>query len=179
MTEQGTPTLAHSTRHDVSFLSEQDVYLFNEGNHYRMYDKLGSRPAAAGDEPGVYFGVWAPNAREVSVMGAFNDWKPGVHPLRARGSSGIWEGFIPGLAKGALYKYHIISQHHGYIGDKADPFGLLHEKPPRTASVVWDLDYQLVGWRLDGSPHPPQLPAGSAFHLRSPHRFVDACAGRR
>ena len=87
------------------------------------------------------FAVWAPNAREVSVIGGFNDWKPGVHPLQARGSSGIWEGFIPGIGKGALYKFHIVSNHHGYTGDKADPFGVFHEKPPRTASVVWDLDY--------------------------------------
>ena len=129
-------------RYDVSPLTDQDVYLFNEGSHYRMYDKLGAHLTTADGESGVTFGVWAPNAREVSVMGSFNGWKPQTHHLHARGSSGIWEGFIPGLAKGDLYKYHIVSNHHGYVGDKADPFGILHEKPPRTASVVWDLDYQ-------------------------------------
>jgi 1,4-alpha-glucan branching enzyme len=106
-----------------------------------MYEKLGAHLAGEGPAAGVSFAVWAPNAREVSVIGGFNDWKPGVHPLQARGSSGIWEGFIPGIGKGTLYKFHIVSNHHGYTGDKADPFGVFHEKPPRTASVVWDLDY--------------------------------------
>ncbi len=79
---------------------------------------------------------------KVSVIGNFNDWNNNAHPLEPRGSSGIWEGFIPGIQKGSLYKFHIVSQQHEYVGDKADPFGILHEKPPRTASVVWDLDYQ-------------------------------------
>jgi len=78
----------------------------------------------------------------VSVIGSFNGWDPRSHPLRARESSGIWEGFIPGVAKGSIYKFHIVSNHHGHVVDKADPFGILHEKPPRTASVVWDLEYQ-------------------------------------
>jgi 1,4-alpha-glucan branching enzyme len=83
--------------------------------------------------------VWAPNARSVNVVGNFNDWNPRSHELQPRGSSGIWEGFIPRVGKGDLYKYHIVSQHHGHVADKADPFGSYHEKPPRTASVVWDL----------------------------------------
>ena len=136
-----TQTLA-PVRHDISLLSEEDLYLFNEGNHYRIYDKMGAHLATAGDEPGTCFSVWAPSAREVSLMGTFNGWNPHSHPLRPRGSSGIWEGFVPGVGKGTLYKFHIASQHHGHVADKADPIALLNEKPPRTASVVWDLEYQ-------------------------------------
>ena len=88
------------------------------------------------------FSVWAPNARLVSVIGSFNSWSERSNLLERRGDSGIWEGFIPGVNKGALYKFHIESNRHSYHVDKADPLGLLHEKPPRTASVVWDLDYQ-------------------------------------
>ena len=137
-----TPTSAPSSRSEVGVLTEQDLYLFNEGRHYRAYEKLGSHLTSVGGEQGTGFSVWAPNAREVTVIGSFNGWDPRSHPLRARGSSGIWEGFIPGVAKGSVYKFHIVSQHHGHMVDKADPFGLLHEKPPRTASVVWDLEYQ-------------------------------------
>jgi 1,4-alpha-glucan branching enzyme len=129
-------------RADVSLLTDQDIYLFNEGNHYRIYDKLGAHPHSVDGKAGTSFSVWAPNAREVSVMGSFNGWNPGSHPLRARASSGIWEGFLPGLNKGALYKFHIVSHNHGHVGDKADPFGIFHENPPRTASVVWDLAYE-------------------------------------
>jgi 1,4-alpha-glucan branching enzyme len=125
-----------------TLLTDQDLYLFNEGSHYRMYDKLGAHIVEVAGVHGAGFGVWAPAAREVSVIGDFNGWNNQANVLNPRGSSGIWEGFIPGLEKGALYKFHIVSHHHGYRVDKADPFGILHEKPPRTASVVWDLNYQ-------------------------------------
>ncbi len=131
-----------STRHDFSLITENDLYLFNEGSHYRIYDKLGGHLGDANGERGACFAVWAPAAREVHVMGDFNGWNNGSHGLHPRGSSGIWEGFIPGLNKGTLYKFHINSHHHGYTVDKADPVGLFHEKPPRTASVLWNLDYQ-------------------------------------
>jgi 1,4-alpha-glucan branching enzyme len=140
-----TKILEHTSapvRHDVSLLTEQDLHLFNEGTHYRIYDKLGAHVVRSADETGTVFGVWAPNAREVSVIGNFNGWNPQTHQLQPRGSSGIWEGFIPGVGKGSLYKYHIRSQHHGHVGDKADPIGFLQEKPPRTASCVWELDYK-------------------------------------
>jgi 1,4-alpha-glucan branching enzyme len=133
--------LTSSTRFEAGLLGEQDLYLFNEGRHYRAYEKLGAHLTARGGEAGVCFSVWAPNAREVTVIGSFNGWNPHSHLLEARGSSGIWEGFIPGVTKGSAYKFHIVSQHHGHVVDKADPFGLWHEKPPRTASVVWDLEY--------------------------------------
>ena len=142
MSKETTPTLAPPRSSDVSLLTDQDLHLFNEGTHYRIYDKLGAHLTTVAGKPGTYFGVWAPNAASVSVVGDFNGWDTQSHPLKARGSSGIWEGFIPGVGKGALYKYHIVSHNQGYVGEKADPFGMLHEKPPRTASVVWDLEYQ-------------------------------------
>jgi 1,4-alpha-glucan branching enzyme len=91
---------------------------------------------------GTHFAVWAPNARKVSLIGDFNSWKRASSPLFSHGDgSGIWEGFVPGLGNGSLYKYHITSKYDGYSVDKADPFAFSSETPPRTASVVWDLAY--------------------------------------
>ncbi len=133
---------AGDVRHDVSLLTEEDLYLFNEGSHSRLYRKLGAHPLAADDGTrGVAFAVWAPRARTVSVMGDFNGWAKDAHPLSARGSSGIWEGFVPGVEPGARYKYHIVSHERGYTVDKADPIGFRHEEPPQTASVVWELEH--------------------------------------
>src|SRR3984893_17512380 len=123
-------------------LSDQDLYLFNEGSNYRIYEKMGAHLITRSGQSGGCFSVCAPNAHVVSVVGNFNEWAPQAHRLEPRGSSGIWEGFVPGVTKGALYKFHIESRRHGYRVDKADPVGLLHEKPPRTASVVWDLEYE-------------------------------------
>ena len=133
--------ISDAARHDVSLLSKDDLYLFNEGRNYRAYNQLGAHPASFEGETGTVFGVWAPNARSVNVIGTFNHWNPRSHDLQPRGNSGIWEGFIPRVGPGAVYKYHIVSHHHGHVADKADPFGVYHEKPPRTASVVWNLDY--------------------------------------
>ena len=135
-------SLTTSSRSEASLLTEQDLYLFNEGRNYRTYEKLGAHLTSQNGETGTSFSVWAPNAKAVSLIGSFNGWDPRSHPLHARESSGIWEGFIPGVTKGSIYKFHIVSNHHGHVVDKADPFGILHEKPPRTASVVWDLEYQ-------------------------------------
>src|SRR6202789_4206927 len=127
-------------------LTEQDIYLFREGTHVRAYEKLGAHPTGsgrAGSEKGTHFGVWAPNAASVSVVSHFNGWNPASHPLEVRGdSSGIWEGFVPGVSAGAVYKYHIVSRHAGYTVNKADPFAFYAELPPRTASVVWDISYE-------------------------------------
>jgi 1,4-alpha-glucan branching enzyme len=139
MTKTPLTTSSHS---EAGLLTEQDLYLFNEGRNYRTYEKLGAHLTSQNGEAGTSFSVWAPNAKAVSLIGTFNGWDPRSHPLRARESSGIWEGFIPGVTKGSIYKFHIVSNHHGHVVDKADPFGILHEKPPRTASVVWDLEYQ-------------------------------------
>ncbi len=129
-------------RYDVSLLTSEDCYLFNEGSHYRIYDKMGAHLTEADGTAGAVFSLWAPNARKVTVLGSFNNWDRTSHQLQPRGSSGIWEGFTPGVTKGALYKFHIDSNQHGFRTEKADPVALFAEKPPRTASVVWDLDYK-------------------------------------
>jgi 1,4-alpha-glucan branching enzyme len=133
--------MKNKVRYDISLLSEDDLYLFNEGSHFRLYEKLGAHLLEAEGEPGAYFAVWAPDAKQVAVMGDFNRWSKSSHPLSPRGQSGIWEGFIPGVGLGVCYKYHIRSRHRGYRVDKADAFGFSFEGPPRTASIVWDLDY--------------------------------------
>src|SRR6266850_6253877 len=126
---------------DVSLLTQDDLYLFNEGTHYRLYNKFGAHPLTVNGTYGTYFAVWAPNATQVSVMGEFNHWDKASHALRPRGQSGIWEGFIPGVGRGTIYKYHIISRYQGYQVDKSDPVAFYYEVPPRTASIVWDLSY--------------------------------------
>jgi len=122
-------------------LTSYDIYLFKEGKHQQLYDKLGSHPTSVDGREGTHFAVWAPNAKHVAVIGDFNEWRFGSHPLRLRGDgSGIWEGFIPEVSRGTLYKYHIESRsHRGRSMDKGDPFALYWELPPRTASIVWDL----------------------------------------
>src|SRR5579872_3503739 len=123
-------------------LTQQDIYLFKEGTLYRAYEKLGSHLDVVNGEPGARFALWAPNAEAVSVVGDFNGWNPGTHPMQARWDhSGIWELFVPDVGPGALYKYHLRSHVNGYTVEKADPYGLRSEVPPRTASVVWELGY--------------------------------------
>ncbi|MBI2880184.1 MAG: 1,4-alpha-glucan branching protein GlgB [Candidatus Tectomicrobia bacterium] len=130
-----------TVRHDVTLLTDDDLYLFNEGTHFHLFEKLGAHSLGADGEAGTYFAVWAPNAERAFVMGEFNGWDNRSHPLSQRGRSGIWEGFVPGVGRGALYKYHLVSRHGGYRVDKADPFAFRMEVRPGTASVVWDLDY--------------------------------------
>lgn len=125
----------------VSLLTEQDLYLFNEGSHFRLHERLGSHLISKGGLEGTYFAVWAPDAEKVFVMGDFNGWSKDRHSLQPKDRSGIWEGFIPGVGKGARYKYHIVSRYHGYRVDKADPFAFYNDPPPETASIVWDLGY--------------------------------------
>jgi 1,4-alpha-glucan branching enzyme len=129
-------------------LGPQDLYLFNEGTHFRLYNKLGAHPLVHAGIAGTYFAVWAPAAERVSIIGAWNGWDPARHPLRTRGSSGIWEGFVPGAVAGMNYKYHIRSRYHGYRVDKADPFAFCQQTPPETASTIWNLDYRWgdEGW---------------------------------
>jgi 1,4-alpha-glucan branching enzyme len=132
-------------RHDVSLLSDHDIYLFKEGNHFRLYEKLGAHPLTIDGQAGTLFAVWAPNAEAVSVIGDFNHWRADSHPLRVReDGSGIWEAFVPDLGRGSRYKYHLRSRYAGFEVDKGDPFAWRWEKPPQTASVIWDLDY---GWQ--------------------------------
>jgi 1,4-alpha-glucan branching enzyme len=124
----------------ISLLNEDDLYLFNQGSHFRLYEKLGAH-LIAGENTGTYFAVWAPDAEQVFVMGDFNQWHRDSHALMPKGQSGIWEGFFPDMGKGALYKYRIVSRFNGYRVDKADPLSIFNEVPPKTASIVWDLDY--------------------------------------
>ena len=126
-----------------SLFTDFDIDLFKAGKHFKLYEKLGAHLIEVNGVKGVYFAVWAPTAQSVSVVGDFNYWTQGEHNLNVRwDSSGIWEGFIPDISKGALYKYKIQSSINGVITEKADPFALFCEKPPHTASVVWDLDYK-------------------------------------
>ncbi len=130
-------------RHNVSLLTENDVCLFKQGNHFRLYEKLGSRVLQKDGEEGVYFAVWAPNAQSVSVVGDFNGWNDTSHKLAPRwDSSGVWEGFIPKLSQGTLYKYCIVSNHNDYRMLKKDPFAFYCEVPPCTASIVQGIDYR-------------------------------------
>ncbi|MFH1382298.1 MAG: 1,4-alpha-glucan branching protein GlgB [Chloroflexota bacterium] len=126
----------------MNLLTDHDLYLFNEGTHFRLYEKLGAHPVTIDGQKGTYFAVWAPNAEQVSVTGDFNGWNKKSHSLSPRGQSGIWEGFIPKVTSGTLYKYRVVSQYQGYRADKTDPFACHTEVSPRTAAIVWNLDYQ-------------------------------------
>jgi 1,4-alpha-glucan branching enzyme len=119
-------------------LTEYDQYLFAEGTHHRIYEKLGAHLATVEGVSGVYFAVWAPNARNVSVIGDFNFWDGRKHQMR-KGSTGIWDLFIPELGAGTSYKYEIKNP-EGHIYEKSDPYGFYQEVRPKTASIVTDLD---------------------------------------
>jgi len=126
-----------------SFFTDFDINLFKGGKHFRLYNKLGSHLTEVDGVKGTYFAVWAPSAKSVSVVGDFNYWNANDHQLNVRwDSSGIWEGFIPGVDKGTKYTYHIHSNNHAVWTEKADPFARFCEQPPQTASVVWDDAYQ-------------------------------------
>ena len=126
-----------------SLFSDFDISLFRAGKHYRLYEKFGAHIMEVEGEKGVYFAVWAPSAKSVSVIGDFNYWMEGEHALNVRwDESGIWEGFIPGVQKGAKYKYKIHSNNNDMKLEKADPYALKCEHPPNTASIVWELDYK-------------------------------------
>ncbi|MER3318552.1 MAG: 1,4-alpha-glucan branching protein GlgB [Allomuricauda sp.] len=126
-----------------SFFTEFDINLFKGGKHFRLYNKLGSHLTEVDGVKGTYFAVWAPSAKSVSVIGDFNHWTAGEHELNVRwDSSGIWEGFIPGVDKGTKYKYKIHSNNNDIWTEKADPFARFCEQPPQTASLVWDDTYE-------------------------------------
>ena len=126
----------------ASLITEHDIYLFKEGNHFKLHEKLGAHSGTVNGVAGTHFAVWAPNAKNVSVIGNFNHWDRNKHPLASRwDSSGIWEGFIPQVGRGELYKFYIVSNHNYYQVEKQDPFAIFNEVAPKTASIVWDLDY--------------------------------------
>ncbi|TAK46452.1 MAG: 1,4-alpha-glucan branching protein GlgB [Betaproteobacteria bacterium] len=120
--------------------TDHDIYLFREGTHCRLYEKLGCQLDAGGC--GAAFAVWAPNARQVSVIGEWNGWRAGADPLRLRDDgSGLWQGRAEGVRRGQAYKYRIVSSIGGHTGDKADPFAFCTEAPPATASRAWTLEF--------------------------------------
>ena len=119
-------------------LTDFDIHLFAEGNHHRIYEKMGAHPMKQDGVSGVYFAVWAPNARNVSITGDFNNWDGRQHQMR-KGSSGIWDLFVPQLKVGDSYKYEVKNM-DGHIYEKADPYGFQHEVRPQTASIVADLE---------------------------------------
>ena len=132
---------ASDHRYQTSLLTDFDLHLFNEGTHDRLYQKLGAHPLLVDGRRGTFFAVWAPDADAVSVIGDHNQWDSRAHPLSPRASSGIWQAFIEGVEPGALYKYYVSSRFQGYRIDKTDPFAFFNEKPPKSASIVWDLTY--------------------------------------
>ncbi|WP_353087142.1 1,4-alpha-glucan branching protein GlgB [Flavobacterium sp.] len=139
-----------------SLFTDFDIDLFKAGKNFKLYEKLGTHLLEVDGVQGCYFAVWAPSAKNVSVVGDFNYWVEGQHPLQVRwDSSGIWEGFIPGIDKGTKYKFKIQSNHGDVITEKADPFALYCETPPHTASVVWDLDYKWkdASWMKNRANH--------------------------
>jgi 1,4-alpha-glucan branching enzyme len=126
----------------MTLFTDYDIYLFKEGNHFHLYEKLGAHPMTVEGTDGTYFAVWAPNARKVSVVGDFNGWNEQAHQLNVRwDSSGIWEGFIPGVTRGMYYKFHLESNHNGYHANRGDPFAFYWEVAPKTSPIVWSLDY--------------------------------------
>jgi len=140
MVQATKPAAASDASDPTSLLTDFDLYLFNEGTHVRIYQKLGAHVVTRGGKQGVEFAVWAPNADAVSVIGEFNSWAPETTPLKQRAASGIWEGFVPGIGQGTLYKYSLKPRFSSKRIDKADPYGFAAELRPRTASIVWDLE---------------------------------------
>ncbi len=152
-----------------SLLTKDDIFLFNEGTHQRLYEKLGAHPVEFGGVNGTYFAVWAPNAERLSVIGNFNCWNKTSHFLRSRESSGIWEGFIPGVSKGEIYKYCIYCK-TGEVLEKADPFAFHAETPPKSASIVWDLNYSWLDYEWMTNRH-------TANSLKSPISIYEVHCG--
>ena len=128
-----------------------DLYLFNEGTHYRLWRHLGAHPLGLATR----FAVWAPNARRVAVTGSFNGWNRSATPLEPLGDSGIWQGTVDGVGPGTLYKYHVVSATRDFAADRSDPFAFHAETPPRTASIVWDMGYEWNDqrWMRERGPH--------------------------
>ncbi|MBI5406833.1 MAG: 1,4-alpha-glucan branching protein GlgB [Nitrospirae bacterium] len=124
----------------LPIMSQYDLHLFAEGKNYFVYQKMGVHPMSVNNIRGVYFAVWAPNARRVSLVGDFNGWDGRRHPMRVLGGSGVWELFIPGLSEGEVYKYELKTT-DGLVLLKSDPYGYLYEMRPKSASIVYNLEH--------------------------------------
>ena len=144
-------------------LSDSDLRQFGEGVHDSIYEKLGAHVLDLNGSSGTHFAVWAPHAREVSVIGEFNGWNPMANPLTRNGGSGVWSGFVPAIGQGSLYKFSIVSPDGNSRFDRADPYAFAAEAPPGTASRVWDpslYDWGDGEWMAEprvppvDSPHP-------------------------
>ncbi|MDD5773751.1 MAG: 1,4-alpha-glucan branching protein GlgB [bacterium] len=141
---------------EISLFTDYDIHLFKEGNHFTIYEKLGSHLMKVNGVEGAYFALWAPNAVKVFVIGDFNAWNTNANLMSLRkDGSGIWEIFIPNVVKGAVYKYHIVSKYRNYKVNKGDPYAFYWEVPSKTASRVWDLDYKWndASWMKDRIHH--------------------------
>ncbi len=175
----GQPHIMQKSTTYPSLLTDFDLYLIGEGNHLDAYNKMGAQLRTVDGVAGVNFSVWAPNARQVSVVGTFNDWDGRLHPMRKLIPSGIWELFVPGIGAGEVYKYRIKS-HGGEVVDRSDPYGFSAELPPCTASIVSDLSaysWNDAAWlqrRAAGKAHEEPM-AVYEVHLGSwkqdPHRL--------
>lgn len=128
---------------EYSLFTEFDIFLFRSGKHYKLFNLFGSHQLEVDGVKGTYFAVYAPAARELEVIGNFNKWDGTQHKLFVRwDGSGIWEGFIPGIGHGELYKYRIYSNHDQRIRDKPDPYAFFFEQAPKTSGITWSLDYK-------------------------------------
>jgi 1,4-alpha-glucan branching enzyme len=173
------PVIENTTHYDhhFSLWTDFDVALFKAGKHYRLYEKMGPHLVNNGGTAGVYFSVWAPNARYVSVVGNFNGWNRHCHAMEVRwDGSGIWEVFLPYLGQGEYYKYYIES-HNGFSVEKGDPYANHWENPPATASIVWNRDYNWkdAGWMKERKSKVWQENAISVYevHLGSWRRKAE------
>jgi 1,4-alpha-glucan branching enzyme len=136
--ESGNEIAMHDPYAFPPYLTEYDLFLLSQGNHWKSYEKLGAHVRRIDGVEGVNFSVWAPNASSVSVIGDFNYWDGRLHQMRKHIPSGFWELFIPGISNGATYKYEV--NHHGRVMEKSDPYAMAAEVPPRTASIVASID---------------------------------------
>ena len=140
-------------------LSDYDLYLFGEGRHHEIYNKLGAHPREIDGVQGVNFAVWAPNAYKIAVVGDFNRWDSRTHAMQSRGGTGVWEIFIPDIGIGTVYKFEIRSHNRGYRAEKADPYGFYSELRPNTASIIYDISqytWQDKEW-MKARAHQDQL----------------------
>jgi len=155
---ENPPEQASTGEQDTSsILSDFDLYLFGQGKHHRIYEKMGAHACTVNGVAGVNFAVWAPNAQTVSVIGDFNGWQHAAHPMHLRHIDlGVWECFIPGLQIGALYKYAVYSRYNNYVAEKSDPYGFAAELRPKTASIVADIhqhQWQDEAWMQERAQH--------------------------